>query len=360
MSGRRTRTEAAGFTLIELLVAVAVGGIITVTMFAFGAQQIKSRAVTELRLETEQNGRVAMDSMRRDLQMAGLGTGYGPDGRFLGLVLGTFGPFESNDHDHGGNDFTDDLRIRGAEGPVRTIIEDLDPSDGAVEVCSSDGAFEVGRLALLVDENFFHGRAVEITGVAAQTCAGGTCEGTGNACERVSFVDRSPVYSTDPGASVASYAGGSLFHDYHDVVYFVDKTGTVPLLYRAAWPCGPGPTPASRGACATPQNLLAEGVESLQLRVLELTAPGTFTDVTGDAGYLSAGGVTTENRLRVELELVTRSRMEKENASPNRTCSRIRPASCYPDVDRDRFTRQLLHGAVELKNSGMMRFTASR
>jgi prepilin-type N-terminal cleavage/methylation domain-containing protein len=350
-------TERA-FTLVELMVAVAVGSLVTVAVFAFASQQVRSRSVTELRLETEQNARVAMDAIRADLQQSGLGLGYLPDGRFAGLVLGSFGPFRSNDHDHGAGIFSDDLRIRGAEGPVRTIVEDLNPSDGRVEVCSSDGAFEPGRLALLMDQHYFRARAVHVDAVTAQPCSGGVCVGTGNDCELVQFTDRSIVYSTGPSALTASFAGGSFFFGFFDVIYFLDHSGPDPELYRSEWPCGASP-PAARSNCVTPQNLLAEGIESLQYRLRELTAPGTFSDMTADAGYLAAGGVTSDNRLQVEVELIARSRVEKEQFSPNQVCSQLRPASCFPAGGmRDRFGRRVFHTAVELKNSGIMKFRA--
>lgn len=343
-----------------MMVAIGVFVIVTAAVFLLARGQIRARKQTQYLLDTEQNARVALDSLRTDLQTSGLGIGYSAGGVFLGIQLGPFGAgaaFDSNDFVHAGGQRSDDVRLRGATGPARTIAAyDAPAASGTLEVCAG-GGFTASDVVLLVSQSYADARAVEVTNVTAAACSDGQCVGAGG-CEQVDYVDASGTFESDPSARFANYLGGTAFRGYYDATYFVQWNGATPGLYRAEGAC------ASRAACATAANLLGEGVESLQVRVLEEDpASATPVDQTANPTYRSAlaGGITTENRVRVDVEIIARSRTEEPETPPSRLCSVLAPAECYPlGGGTDHFRRRKLQTSVALKNSGHMRFQALR
>lgn len=354
-----------GFTLVELVVAVGVFVTVSAAAFVFARSQIVARKQTQHLLDTEQNVRVALDSIRFDLQSSGLGTGYALNGVFSGLAMGPFGPFLSNDRAIPAHGPTDDLRIRGALGPVRTInAYTPGQENGTMEVCAG-GGFEPDDVVLILSESYAEARAVNITARTRDVpcnLAEGECIGNGRRCDRLTFEDNSALFETDGNARFAAYQGGSAFRGYIDVTYFVEMTPAGPGLFRADRNDGDCPT---RAACATPENLLGEGVESLQAQIWELDPEGTTPDdVTARAEYINpvtGGGVSSTNRVRVDIEVIARSRTEEADAPLSKECSAISGA-CYPRSPEppDRYRRRKMMTSVELKNSGHMRFQALR
>ena len=70
---RRKRKPKAGFTLIELLVALAIGSIVLTVMFTMFRSSNRSYITQDYVAEMQQNLRVAMLYVSRDVRMAGLG-----------------------------------------------------------------------------------------------------------------------------------------------------------------------------------------------------------------------------------------------------------------------------------------------
>lgn len=83
---RSIRKNEPGFTLIELMIAVAIAGILMVSIYNLYISQSSTYTVQELVSEMQQNARVAMDIISRDIRMAG----YDPTGGggFTGLTIG--------------------------------------------------------------------------------------------------------------------------------------------------------------------------------------------------------------------------------------------------------------------------------
>lgn len=359
--------SSRGFTLVELVVALGVFVAVSAAAFVFARSQIVARKQTQHLLDTEQNVRVALDSIRFDLQSSGLGTGYALTGVFSGLTMGPFNEFNSNDRliDLSPVDRvpTDDLRIRGALGPVRTInAYTPGQENGTMEVCGG-GGFEARDVVLILSESYAEARAVTIDAVRAGracTVAEGECIGNDGLCDQLDFRDNSALFASDGNARFAAYQGGSAFRGYIDVTYFVAVTPTGPNLYRADRSDGDCPTIA---ACVDARNVLGEGVESLQAQIWELDPERTAPeDVTGLPAYINpvtGGGVTNTNRVRVDIEVIARSRTEEADAPLSKECSAISGA-CYPVGAPDRFRRRKMMTSVELKNSGHMRFQALR
>lgn len=62
-----------GFTLIELLIAMALSGIVIAAIYSLYLSQAKSYVIQDQVAEMQQNARVAMEMMIRDIRMAGFG-----------------------------------------------------------------------------------------------------------------------------------------------------------------------------------------------------------------------------------------------------------------------------------------------
>ena len=76
-----------GFTLVELMIAMAVGGmVLAAVMTAFLSQHETYLAQDEV-VEMQQNARVAMDSLTRDIRSIG----FDPDGLGAGLTTAAIG-----------------------------------------------------------------------------------------------------------------------------------------------------------------------------------------------------------------------------------------------------------------------------
>lgn len=74
LSSRRhlkVEEHTPGFTLIELLIAMAVGMIILTAVYSVFTQQSKQFANQEVVVEMQQNARMAMDIITRDIRLAG-------------------------------------------------------------------------------------------------------------------------------------------------------------------------------------------------------------------------------------------------------------------------------------------------
>jgi type IV pilus assembly protein PilW len=63
--------EALGFSLVELLIALAVGLIVLAAIYGVFTLQNKKLKIQEQIAEMQQNARVAMDMMTREIRMAG-------------------------------------------------------------------------------------------------------------------------------------------------------------------------------------------------------------------------------------------------------------------------------------------------
>jgi prepilin-type N-terminal cleavage/methylation domain-containing protein len=62
---------ASGFTLVEVLVALTIGGIFCLALYGFYSLHVRVLKAEEIRLHIQENGRLAIDFLVRELRLAG-------------------------------------------------------------------------------------------------------------------------------------------------------------------------------------------------------------------------------------------------------------------------------------------------
>lgn len=83
----RSSTEQAGFTLIELMVGMVVAVIVVAAAFTILTTTSKSLRANEQIVDTQQNVRMAMEWLARDLKLAGFGNPGVPLGNCINAIV---------------------------------------------------------------------------------------------------------------------------------------------------------------------------------------------------------------------------------------------------------------------------------
>ncbi|MCI0427857.1 MAG: prepilin-type N-terminal cleavage/methylation domain-containing protein, partial [Nitrospiraceae bacterium] len=86
-SAMRGSTEQAGFTLIELMVGMVVAVIVVAAAFTILTTTSKSLRANEQIVDTQQNARMAMEWLARDLKLAGFGNPGVPIGNCSNSIV---------------------------------------------------------------------------------------------------------------------------------------------------------------------------------------------------------------------------------------------------------------------------------
>ncbi|MCK6545023.1 prepilin-type N-terminal cleavage/methylation domain-containing protein [Myxococcota bacterium] len=343
---RIPRSRRRGFSLVELAVSAAVGMAITGAAFELVRYQARQVGLTSESVTASQAGRASLNLLVEDLAAAGSGVGYTSDGAFGGLRTGAFtvggAAFVAQDRAiqlAGGAATTDDLGLLSTRGPYATIA--AFNSGGSGELCNVPG-MPATTLAVMRAEDELAAQSVRMTLGGPQGCSRGACV---DGC--VSF-HWSPdgMFASDGGAWGVSYVGGELAAGLATIVWFVDVDAAGNGHLRRATFDEARSCSVRGPACG---DLIAEDVETLQFQVWRFD-PLTRTWINATNGPLD----TTE-RLRVDLELVVRSR-----ATNDRTFApvalRLEEGTCIPGCStRDGIERRAFRTSVEIKNTGRMR-----
>lgn len=340
-----------GFTLIELLVAVAISSFLVAAALMLVRHEVRLLGLSDQTLQLTQSTRLALNLISEDLRLAGAGVGYTEGGEFAGLELGTFNrggaTFQSNNRAldlPGGPSVTDDIGLFYANGNSGTI--EGYASGGVLRMCrppAGEVLFERDELVLLRSEDGLAARTVQITDAGTPTgCIDGNCV---HGCVLYSFLADSS-YESGPGVAAVDFSGGAATGGFRRVTYFVEASDpTDPRrghLRRVEGDC-----PALDATCG---QRLAENFESIQMRVFQ-RVDGAWVDLTE-----TGARPDTYDRLRVDLELIARSRTEGD-AATEPLLAALEPGLCFPACGgQDRSRRRVMRVSVEVKNSGRVRF----
>lgn len=214
-TGRTVRSRSTcGFTLVELMVALVITAVMVTVLIRSMFTVERSWDTSHNRVVTNQNTRAAVNTMVRDLRMAG--SGFSGKPVVTGGVVGNLvypcrpGPAASG---------SDSLFITGSLSGVMTTcsVPMASPSDGLF-VNDTDG-FSVGDLVVIT--NGTEANMFEVTGVVPST---------GSLEHSVS----SP--HNDPNQHVVwpsgGYSVGSTVVQVQEVAYWVDEGLDEPRLMR--------------------------------------------------------------------------------------------------------------------------------
>ncbi len=340
-----------GYTLMEMIVATGVGSLLTMTAVGFATNQTQALGVTNDQLELSQAARSALTRLKADLRMAGAGVGYNAAGQFAGLELGEFtrgtAVFDSTNHLIAlgrGTTITDDIGISSANGDYATIAA-YSPS-GAGQLCAGQD-IEEDDLLLFRSEDGLSARTMRISGLTPARCVLGQCS---QGCEAFGW-SADDAYLSGDDAMVASYAGGEAASGFKQLTWFVESTDPndpgVGRLRRADGICD-----SRDHTCG---DVMLENVESVQVRVYQRTRSGWI-----DRTELGAR-VSDRSRIRVDVELVIRSRHDRSKRALPAVEASLEPQLCFPACGtQDHHYRHIVRTTVEIKNSGRLQFKRRR
>lgn len=347
---RKPNAQSAGYTLMEVVVASGISILICGAAVGFAQKETRLLGLTSNNIDMNDSSRAVIDLLGDDIRHAGAGIGYRTDGVFAGLLLGSFTvdsvPFNSNNSrinlTTNNNMPTDDIGVMLADGG-RATIADFSFSGGG-QICRNTG-INAGELATFRSEDGMAIRTVRInTLTPSANCTLGQCVG---GCDNIAWT-AATGFASDTSAAQASYIGGEIAGGLKTVVWFVETNSIagVGSLRRAVF--------NGNGAACTGRNnncgvLMSEYVEAVQMQVWRWdTTTSTWQNIT-------AGPLTGRDRLRADLEVVVRARVESDRPTAP-IVFRLEAGQCAPNCTvRDRFERRVLRTSVDIRNSSRMR-----
>jgi prepilin-type N-terminal cleavage/methylation domain-containing protein len=277
-----SHSNEKGLTLVELLVVMAIGAILAISVVAMFINQTRAMALNEDLVDLEQNLRVAMDMLHRDVRMSGAYV----RGAFPAFVIGGI------DYD---DDGVDELNSDGGGTNPDAIMMQYSPDSGLVietyngaaknlQLCRPSGLTVGQVIAGSSVDSPPETRSIEVTSVGPISCPGSGC--AGNNCDKINFSPGGSFYNT-PGGLAGDYEEGRLWNNLQTLTYFIssdangDGTSDDPALMRVL----------NRSAPA----IVAFGVTDLQV---------VYRDIAGTAT------TTLADIRRVELSLTGETRNE--------------------------------------------------
>ena len=255
-----------GVTLVEMMVALAIGLLVTVAMLKVYVDASRMYRFNEGLARVQENGRFALEFIRRDARVAGF-WGCNSDAPLPpGIATGSNAYIDVDAGDIAGTsddglNGADSVTFRSATGSGALVTADMSGTDGTITVDSAS-ALATGTAALISDcEN---GDLFQITGISGTVLAHGA-----GASANVS-----------PNLNKA-YTAGARVYEARQATFCIGPGAdpAQPALRRLVNP-SPGQTCASNG------DELLEGVENMQIEY------GEDTDADADG----ANGDGTANR----------------------------------------------------------------
>jgi len=280
-----------GVTLVELMVALVIGLLVTVAMLKVYVDASRMYRFNEGLARVQENGRFALEFIRRDARVAGVWGCYSDAALSNGIAAASdayinvaAGHISGTSND--GLNSADSITFRSATGSGALVTVGMSGTGDSVTLDSA-GAFSTGTAALISDcEN---GDVFQITGISGTALAHAA---SANA-------------NTSPNLSKA-YAAGARVYEARQATFCIAPGAdpTQPALRRLVNPT-PGQTCASNGL------ELLEGIENMQI----LYGEDTDADTDGANGdgtanrYLAFGtsGLDTDRIVSVRISVLVRS-----------------------------------------------------
>jgi type IV pilus assembly protein PilW len=241
---KKLRSEA-GVTLVELLVAGAAFTLVSLAAFAVLQSGQRSAVMNDQTVQVQQNVRLGMDLVARDLRMAGFGNPIAG-----GLPAGCAGIINPTENQAGADNGPDSVQFVTAGQAVGTL---------AVDYIAGTN-IQVNNM----DPNIANGQILSIEGVFTAAVIG--------VVPAVPPAAGSVTLSRAIAAPIALQAGSTVVR--LDCIRYSVSGGGVTPPYQLLRQVGPGPSVA-----------IVDGIESLQLAyALDANNDGTIDDLSGANG----------------------------------------------------------------------------
>jgi len=318
-----------GVTLVEMMVALAIGLLVTVAMLKVYVDASRMYRFNEGLARVQENGRFALEFIRRDARVAGF-WGCNSDAPLPpGIATGSNAYIDVDAGDIAGTsddglNGADSVTFRSATGSGALVTADMSGTDGNITVDSAS-ALATGTAALISDcEN---GDVFQVTGITGAVLAHAVGAGANETADLSK-----------------AYAAGARVYEARQTTYCVadgigkDKDGNpIPSLRRVYGK-------DSVSDCETGDELL-EGIENMQILY------GEDTDADGTANRYVDFGVDDEfdrdRIVSVRISVLVRSinnNLTTEPAPYTFNGSTVTPGST------DKYLRKVFTTTITLRN----------
>ena len=342
-SARESLRRQHGVTLVELMVALALGLLITVAMLKVYVDASRMYRFNEGLARVQENGRFALEFIRRDARVAGFWgcysdvdlsygisttsdahiVGLDPDKEEFGRITGTDGE----------DDSADSITFRNATGSGALVTTDMSGTGDNVTVdVDSASNLKIDMAVLISDCD--SGDIFQVTGVISDK-----------------LIEHAAGGDTNILAGLGkAYATGSRLYQVQETTYCVadgagiDESGNpIPSLRRAK---GKG----SVDACETGDELV-EGIQNMQILYGEDTdadSDGANGDSTANR-YLPFGttDLYMERVVSIRLSLLARSLNNNLTTTPS---PYIFNGTAVTPGATDKYLRKVFTTTITLRN----------
>jgi len=311
-----------GVTLVELMIALVIGLLVTVAMLKVYVDASRMYRFNEGLARVQENGRFALEFIRRDARVAGF-WGCNSNAKPNPGIKEASDAYIDVDRyitgTEGGDDDADSITFRSATGSGTLVTSDMSGTDGTITVDSAS-ALATGTAALISDcEN---GDLFQITGISETALAHAA-----GASANIS-----------PNLNKA-YAAGARVYEARETTFSIqeDPSSGVPTLYREV--IGEGAQP------------LVEGIQNMQI----LYGEDTDADADGTANrYVAFGasGLDIDRIVSVRISVLVRSINDNLTTEPSPYMYPPwvnPPIPTTPDED-DKYLRKIFTTTVTLRN----------
>jgi type IV pilus assembly protein PilW len=311
-----------GFTLIELLISMALSGIVMSAIYTLFISQNRSYSIQEQVSEMQQNARVAMDRIVRDVRMAGYGVVDDDEAFVIGNIDYDYNKsddFQTNNDPHRLN--ADGIVIRRADSPPLGIIT---YSGTTLSVCSPSN-FEAGDILTITAGNNY--QAIQVTQIAdtsAFPCPA-RCDAGSGQCDKINFSPGQSAYNNPGGLD--DWASNGTVALFAQTAYFIDvKSDGSPVLKRSI--------------NGQPAQTLAENIEDLQI-AYQLSGDATWYDTLSPAQQV-------QDIRSVRINVLARTDKMDPHFSGKRQA-----IEDHAEGNADKYRRRLLTTVINVRNMGL-------
>ncbi|MFV9690401.1 MAG: PilW family protein [Desulfobacteria bacterium] len=307
-----------GFTLIELLISMALSGIVMSAIYTLFISQNRSYSIQEQVSEMQQNARVAMDRIVRDVRMAGYGV-VNSEAFLIGSVDSVYDEDDFQTNNDPNRLDADGIMIRRADSPPLGIIT---YSGTTLSVCFPSN-FEAGDILTITAGNNY--QAIQVNKIADTSAFPCPARCASGKCNMIVFSPGQSAYNNPGGLD--DWASNGTVALFFQTAYFIDvKSDGSPVLKRSI--------------NGQPAQTLAENIEDLQI-AYQLSDDATWYDTLSPTQQV-------QDIRSVRINLLARTDKMDPHFSGKRQA-----IEDHAEGNADKYRRRLLTTVINVRNMGL-------